>query len=71
MIIQWVPVEGSLNAEVVMPDATVITGFVEPSASNLKVDDVVQFERFGFARVDKVTDTRDQDSTLHINKHSK
>ena len=56
MIIQWVPVEESIKAEVVMPDATVTTGFVEPSAVNVKVDDVVQFERFGFARVDKVTD---------------
>jgi len=58
MIVQWVPVEGSLSAELVMPDATVKTGFIEPSASNLKVDDVVQFERFGFARLDKVTDTK-------------
>ncbi len=56
MIIQWVPVEGSIKAKVIMPDATVTTGFVEPSAVNVKVDDVVQFERFGFARVDKVTD---------------
>ena len=58
MIVQWVPVEGSLAAEVVMPDATTNTGFVEPSASNLKVDDVVQLERFGFARVDMVTDKK-------------
>jgi glutamyl-tRNA synthetase len=58
MIVQWVPVEGSLSAELVMPDATVKTGFIEPYASNLKVDDVVQFERFGFARLDKVTDTK-------------
>jgi glutamyl-tRNA synthetase len=58
MIVQWVPFNGSINAEVVMPDATVKTGFVEPSASNVKVDDVVQFERFGFARVDQVTDQK-------------
>jgi glutamyl-tRNA synthetase len=56
MIIQWVPVEGSLKAKVVMPDASVTTGFVEPWAVNVKVDDVVQFERFGFARVDKIKD---------------
>ena len=58
MIVQWVPVEGSIPAEVVMPDATISKGFVEPSASNLKVDDIVQFERFGFARVDMVSDTK-------------
>ena len=58
MIVQWVPVDGSLGAEIVMPDATVVNGFIEPSASNLKVGDVVQLERFGFARVDKVTDAK-------------
>ena len=58
MIVQWVPVEGSLTAEVVMPDATVSKGFIEPSASNLNVDDVVQLERFGFARVDEVKLTK-------------
>lgn len=56
MIVQWVPYKGAIRASVVMPDATVKNGYVEPSASNLKVDDVVQLERFGFARVDKVTE---------------
>jgi len=41
-----------------MPDATVSKGFIEPSASNLNVDDVVQLERFGFARVDEVKLTK-------------
>jgi len=58
MIIQWVPVQKSLKTDVIMPDATVITGFVEPSAVNIKVDDIVQFERFGFARVDNITNTQ-------------
>jgi glutamyl-tRNA synthetase len=58
MIVQWVPVDGSLSADLVMPDASVITGYIEPSASNLRVDDVVQFERFGFARLDNVTDNK-------------
>lgn len=54
MIVQWVPYEGSPNASVVMPDASLREGKIEPSASKLKVDDVVQLERFGFARVDEV-----------------
>jgi len=58
MIVQWVPVKGSLTAEVVMPDATVSKGFIEQSATNLNVDDVVQLERFGFARVDEITPTK-------------
>jgi glutamyl-tRNA synthetase len=58
MIVQWAPVENSKDAQVVMSDATVKNGIIEPSAADLKVNDVVQFERFGFARVDKVTDTK-------------
>ena len=58
MIVQWVPVKGAIHAEVVMPDNTVTTGFIEPSASNIMVDDVVQFERFGFARLDEVEDKK-------------
>ncbi len=53
-IIHWVPVDESIHGEVVMPDATILKGFLEPDASNLKVDEIVQLERFGFARVDKV-----------------
>ncbi len=58
MIVQWVPVEGCIKIDVVMPDANVVSGYIEPSARDVKVDDVVQFERFGFARVDMVTDTK-------------
>lgn len=58
MIVQWVPHEGSIKASVVMPDASTREGYIEPSASNLKVDDVVQLERFGFARVDAVTNDK-------------
>jgi glutamyl-tRNA synthetase len=58
MIVQWVPVENSIEAEVVMPDATINNGYIEPSAADVEVDDVVQFERFGFARVDQLTDTK-------------
>jgi len=58
MIVQWVPVTNSISAELVMPDATVKKGFIEQSATNLKVDDVVQLERMGFARVDEVTYTK-------------
>lgn len=52
--VQWIPVEDILEGEVVMPDASVVKGFIEPAAQDLKVDDVVQLERFGFVRVDKL-----------------
>lgn len=53
-IIQWVPVEDSIKAKVVMPDNTIVDGFIEKDSSDVKVDDIVQLERFGFARVDEV-----------------
>jgi glutamyl-tRNA synthetase len=58
LIVQWVPFDGAIHAEVVMPDNTITTGFIEPSASNINVDDVVQLERFGFARLDEVEDKK-------------
>ncbi|MFB6190733.1 MAG: glutamate--tRNA ligase, partial [Candidatus Nanohaloarchaea archaeon] len=48
-IIHWVP--GSADtAVVVMPDARQIEGRIEPNS--IEEDEVVQFERFGFARRD-------------------
>jgi len=57
-IVHWVPAEDNLKAEVVMPDASVLKGLAEPSCADLKVDDVVQLERFGFARVDEVSERK-------------
>jgi hypothetical protein len=36
-----------------MPDATVSEGIAEKSCRQLKQNTVIQFERFGFARIDK------------------
>ncbi len=54
-VVQWVPAEDNILAEVVMPDASVVEGFCEPDCRKLSVDDEVQLERFGFARVDEIT----------------
>ncbi|MGZ7117737.1 MAG: glutamate--tRNA ligase, partial [Methanobacterium sp.] len=57
-IIHWIPAHDNLKADVVMPDASIINGLVEPYCHNLKVGDVVQFERFGFARLDEIRDDK-------------
>ena len=57
-IIQWTGVEDAIKAEVVMTDNTITTGYIENDASMLKVNNMVQLERFGFARVDTVTDEK-------------
>ncbi len=53
-IIQWVESEQSLPVEVVMPDATKKVGLGEKDCSELRQDDIVQFLRFGFVRIDDV-----------------
>ncbi len=52
-IIHWLPVSDELvQTEVLMPDATKRIGLAEPRVKKLMVDNMVQFERFGFVRYD-------------------
>lgn len=53
-LIHWLPVGSGIPCEVIMPDATIVKGIAEEKCKQLKADDIVQFERFGFVRVDKV-----------------
>lgn len=55
-IIQWVPPKENISAKIVMDDASVVEGLCEIECKNLKVGDIVQFERFGFARLDEIGD---------------
>jgi glutamyl-tRNA synthetase len=52
-LIHWIPRGEEISCHVVMPDASVHEGFAEAACKKLKPDDVVQFERFGFVRVDE------------------
>ncbi len=53
-LIHWIPVGKDMPCNVVMPDAAKIEGVAEDACKKLRVDTVVQFERFGFVRVDKL-----------------
>jgi len=53
-LIQWVPAETGIPCEVIMPDATIARGIAEDVCRQLKPNDTIQFERFGFVRVDSV-----------------
>jgi glutamyl-tRNA synthetase len=52
-LIQWILAENNVSCHVVMPDASVAEGVAESACKRLKPDDVVQFERFGFSRIDE------------------
>jgi glutamyl-tRNA synthetase len=53
-LIQWIPKDQEFKCQVVMPDASVTKGFAESACKNLKPDVTIQFERFGFVRIDQV-----------------
>ncbi len=56
-IIHWLPDSGSLvDVEVMMPDGSTVRGKGEEGMKSLKPGDIVQLERFGFARLDDIDD---------------
>jgi len=58
MMIHWLPVSKDLmKVKVLMEDGKEIKGLGEPDMGKVKEGDVVQFERFGFVRLDKNTKT--------------
>lgn len=57
-IIHWLPDDDAqlANTEILMPDNTTIAGKAEKNISQLKISDIIQFERFGFCRLDSIND---------------
>jgi glutamyl-tRNA synthetase len=53
-LIHWIPQGEEVSCKVVMPDASVNEGLAESACKKLKPNDVIQFERFGFVRIDEV-----------------
>ena len=53
-IMHWLPAYNNVDVEILMNDATKIKGVAEHNITQLKVGDIVQFERFGFCRLDAV-----------------
>ncbi|RJS72812.1 MAG: glutamate--tRNA ligase [Candidatus Syntrophoarchaeum sp. WYZ-LMO15] len=56
-IIQWVPPDTAVPVDVIMPDGEVVSGLGEISIRK-ELGNVVQFERFGFVRIDSVDNDR-------------
>ncbi|MBR9699320.1 glutamate--tRNA ligase [Candidatus Woesearchaeota archaeon] len=51
-VINWLPKEKNIDIEVLMPDKEVKKGVAEHNIHSLKEGDIIQFERFGFCRLD-------------------
>ena len=52
-IIHWLPVQKDLvKVEILMPNKEIKKGLAEPIARKLEVNDILQFVRFGFCRLD-------------------
>ena len=52
--IHWIPADTGIPCAVVMSDATTASGIAEDGCRELKANEIVQFERFGFVRVESV-----------------
>lgn len=50
--IHWLPKGFGIKGKVVMTDASVREGITESKCAELKTDELIQFERFGFVRID-------------------
>ncbi|MBI4017775.1 MAG: hypothetical protein HY366_02420, partial [Candidatus Aenigmarchaeota archaeon] len=50
--IHWLPADQSVTCKIVMPDASELNGVAEKNVLDETVNNVVQFERFGFVRID-------------------
>ena len=53
-LIQWIPKGEEYSCEVIMPDASVTEGYAESACKKLKPSNIIQFERFGFTRVNEI-----------------
>lgn len=52
MIIHWLPADETIDVNTLMPDNHLVKGLGEKAIADVNVGDIVQFERFGFARCD-------------------
>ncbi|MFH1328345.1 MAG: glutamate--tRNA ligase [Candidatus Bathyarchaeota archaeon] len=52
-LIHYLPAGTGIPTKVIMPDASTVEGLAENNCKNLQVGQTIQFERFGFVRIDK------------------
>ena len=55
-LIHWLPRDSGVPCEVMVADASVAKGVAEEACRKLNPNEIIQFERFGFVRVDSVNE---------------
>ncbi|MGB9748774.1 MAG: glutamate--tRNA ligase [Candidatus Woesearchaeota archaeon] len=62
-IIHWLPKDEKqlVKARILTPEHNYINGIAESNVKNIKIGDVVQFERFGFCRLDEIIKEKNED----------
>ena len=55
-LVNWLPAENNMIGEAVMPDASRTRGQVETNIRQEKVGSIIQMVRFGFGRIDSLSD---------------
>lgn len=73
-IMHWLPADSadkkkSVDIEVLMSDGSIKTGIAEEHAKNVKVDGIIQFERFGFCRLEKAEKGKSSSKMFFIWTH--
>ncbi len=53
-LIHWIPADTGTSCRAIMPDGSKVTGVGEDALRSVHTDEIVQFERFGFVRIDRV-----------------
>lgn len=53
-LVNWLPQDGNVDGEIVMPDASRTRGPMESNIRNEKVGAIIQMVRFGFGRIDAI-----------------
>ena len=52
VLIHWLPEGEGIPCEAIMPDGSIVRGLAEEGLCQASIDQIVQFERFGFVRID-------------------
>jgi glutamyl-tRNA synthetase len=52
-LIHWLPIQGGVKTKVLMPNGVFVRGLAEDNIKNIRTDEIIQFERFGFCRFEK------------------